>query len=495
MSMLRIGGPTPGVKFQNFCPAARRKYVLVAAILASAMGFIDGSVVAIAIPAMRESLDASLMQVQWINNGYILALSALILVGGAAGDRFGLRRVFGLGILLFVLASVACAVAPTAETLIVARIVQGVAAALMVPGSLAIIAKTYPEGERARAIGIWAAASAMTTSLGPVLGGALLSVGDAGVWRLIFAINLPIGAVALALIWLRVPDDTPVAADPLDIVGAALATASLGLIAWGLTGAEGEHAGADAARPLVWAAVGAVLLVAFLWWEARARHPMMPLRLFASGSFSAANLLTFCLYFALSGVLFYLPMTLITGWGLAEAQVGLIFVPLSLAIALGSGPVGALADRLGARPLIAAGSALVAVAYGGLGLAVLAQSFWWGVFPAMCLMGVGMALVVAPLSTAVMGAVRVADSGAASGINNAISRTAGLVAVAVLGGLATAGYLDAGGSGAFGATPGQAGPMSRGMAVVAWVTAALSLMAAVVAWLGLRGWPAASRQV
>ena len=291
------------------------------------------------------------------------------------------------------LASVACAAAPTPETLIVARMVQGVAAALMVPGSLAIIAKTHPEGERARAIGIWDAASAMTTSLGPVLGGALLSEGDASVWRLIFAINLPIGAVTLALIWLRVPDDTLVAADPLDIVGAVLATVLLGLIAWGLTGAEGEHAAADAARPLVWAVAGAILVVAFWGWEARARYPMMPLRLFANGRFSAANLLTFCLYFALSGVLFYLPMTLITGWGLAEAQVGLIFVPLSLALAIGSGPVGALADRLGARPLIAVGSALVGLAYGGLGLAVLAQNFWWGVFPAMCLMGGGMALV------------------------------------------------------------------------------------------------------
>ncbi len=484
MSAFARSHPAPKGTFQPYCPAARRKFVLIAAILASAMGFIDGTVVAIAIPAIRTGLDASLTQVQWINNGYVLALSALILVGGAAGDRFGLRRVFGAGIAVFVAASVVCAVAPTPEALIIARVAQGIAAAFMVPGSLAIISKTYPSEERARAIGIWAAASAMTTSLGPVLGGLLLSFGDPSIWRLIFAINLPVGALALFLLWTKVPDDTPVSATRLDITGAILATVSLGLIAWGLTGAEGEHSRPQSARLLIWGGAGAALFLGFLLWEARSKHPMMPLRLFASRGFSAANLLTFFLYFALSGVLFYLPMTLIAGWNLPEAQTGLIFVPLSVAIALGSGPVGALAARYGPRPLIAIGSIIVAAAYGILALGVMAQSFWGLVVPAMCGMGLGMALVVAPLSTAVMGAVSGEDAGSASGINNAISRTAGLVAVAALGGVATAAYVAAGGTGAFGETP-DAAAMSTGMAAVAWITAGMSLAGAGVAWFGL----------
>ncbi|MEM9229912.1 MAG: DHA2 family efflux MFS transporter permease subunit [Pseudomonadota bacterium] len=471
--------------FDPYCPAARKKYVLVAAILASAMGFIDGSVVAIAIPAIRESLDASLVEVQWVNNAYMLALSALILVGGAAGDRFGLRRVFGLGIGAFVLASLVCAVAPNASVLIAARVAQGAAAALMVPGSLAIISKTYPESERAKAIGVWAAASAMTTALGPILGGLLLSLGDADVWRWIFAINLPIGAIALGLLWLRVPPDAPATAHRLDWVGAVLATAALGLLAWGLTGAEGEHSAPTLARMSIWGAAGLLCLLVFIRWEVRVPHPMMPPHLFASRAFSVANLVTFGLYFALSGVLFYLPMTLISGWQLPEAQVGLMFMPLTVAIAVGSGPVGRLASRIGARPLIAGGSLVVGLSYAGLALAVQLQTFWGGVLPALCAMGIGMALIVAPLSVAVMGAVGEDDAGAASGINNAVSRVAGLVAVAGLGGVASAAYRWAGGEGAFGAEPGQAAAMSAGFAVVAALTALIAFASAFAAQAGL----------
>ena len=225
--------------YQDFCPAGQRRFVLIAAILTSAMGFIDGTVVSIAIPAIRRSLEASLTEMQWVNNAYMLTLSALILAGGSAGDRFGLRRVLVVGILVFIAASLACAIATSASFLIGARAVQGIGAALMVPGSLAIISKTYPQKERARAIGIWAAASAFATAGGPILGGALLSLGGSEMWRLIFAINLPVGAIVLYLLIVRVPDDRPVTDDPPDWTGAALATAALGLFAWALTGSGG----------------------------------------------------------------------------------------------------------------------------------------------------------------------------------------------------------------------------------------------------------------
>ena len=326
--------------FQDYCPQRRRRFVLIAAILASAMGFIDGTVVSIAIPSIRASLDATLTDAQWINNAYMLALSALILVGGAAGDKYGLRRLFSVGIALFVVASIACALAPGPGFLIGARAFQGIGAAIMVPGSLAIISKTYPQEDRARAIGIWAASSALTTAIGPVLGGALLSTGQADIWRLIFAINLPVGAIALYLLLARVPDDTPVSDVPLDRWGAVFATLSLGLIAWALTGPEGEEGLAGAGHVLLYGLPGVLLFAVFLRWERRADHPMMPLRLFAVGEFSAANAVTFLLYFALSAVLFYLPMALITGWDLPEIQVSMLFLPITVAIAAGIEPDG-----------------------------------------------------------------------------------------------------------------------------------------------------------
>jgi len=486
--------PAPSA-FQDYCPKARRRFVLIAAILASAMGFIDGSVVSIAVPAMRQSLDASLTQVQWINNAYMLALSALILVGGAAGDKYGLRRIFSAGIAFFVAASIACAFATGPDMLIAARAAQGIGAAIMVPGSLAIISKTYPDGDRARAIGIWAASSALMTAVGPVLGGALLSVGNPEIWRLIFAINLPVGAIALYLLLARVPEDAPVSDVPLDRWGAVLATLALGLIAWALTGPEGEEGLPDGAHMLIYGLPGVVALAAFVWSQKRNPHPMMPLRLFTNREFSAANIVTFLLYFALSAVLFSLPMTLITGWNLSEAQVGLVFLPITVAIAAGSSTFGRLVARTGPALLIGGGCALVALAYAALAIGFGWGRFWAHLYPCMCLMGLGMAMVVAPLSASVMGAASANDAGAASGINNAVSRIAGLVAVAAMGGVAAAAYLQAGGPAGFG-QPVEGGADDHRMAVdaafvaIAWITAGLSAVSSWIAFAYLPGRPA-----
>lgn len=465
--------------------------MLIAAIVASALGFIDGSVVAIAIPAMRESLAASLSDAQWINNSYMLTLSAFLLVGGAAGDRFGLRRVFAAGIALFVAASVVCALSPNVGFLIAARAVQGLGAAFMVPGSLAILSKAYPKDERARAIGIWASASAITTAAGPILGGAVLSLGQPEFWRLIFAINLPLGGFALWLLLAKVPPDPHVPSKAVDVTGGVLAVAMLGFLAWALTGAEGEGAIPSAGHIAVYLVLAAIAFGTFLFAEMRAKEPIMPLRVFRSAAFSAANLATFFLYFALSAILFFLPMTLIGGWGISEGQAGFVFVPLTIAIALLSSFVGTLSERTGPGILIAAGSALVGIAYFGLAMGMSATSFWWHVMPMMIVAGLGMALVVTPLSSTVMGSVEDHDSGTASGVNNAVSRVAGLVAVAAMGTIAAWAYGLAQGPSSFGAAASGDGAAhlaasNAAFAMVAYACAAMCAISAVIALAGIR---------
>ena len=487
---------TPGTP-SAYSPSQRR-YVLIAAILASSMAFIDGSVLSIAIPALRADLGATLADVQWVSNGYLLFLGSLLLLGGAAGDRFGLRRVFGLGIGLFVTASLVCAVAPQVGVLIAFRALQGIGAALMVPGSLAIIAKAYPRAERGKAIGLWAAASSLTTIMGPVLGGLVLTVLGDWSWRLIFAINLPLGAIALALLIWRVPSDRASASHGLDIVGAALASIGLMLVAFGLTGSGGESV-PPLSHIMGYCGGGALLLAGFVWWEGRVRHPMLPLRLFAIVPFAGANVLTFTLYFALTGVTFYLPMTMIAGWGASPAQVSLVMLPFGVAITLISGLSGQWADRFGPGPLITLGAVLVGLAFAGLGLTAPAQNIWLAVLPLIALAGVGMALVVSPLSTAVMTAVDDADTGIASGVNNAVSRVAGLVTVAAMGMLAALVFEQSLGSAAelpvFFGLPASGLSASQealrqaatnsAFGAIAFFNAGLCLVSALVAWVTL----------
>lgn len=492
---------------QDIAAPQSRRFVLIAAILASSMGFIDGSVISIAIPAIRADLGATLADAQWVSNGYLLFLSALILLGGAAGDRFGLRKTFAAGIVVFVAASIVCALAPTPLVLVVARAVQGAGAAFMVPGSLAIIAKAYPREERGRAIGIWATASSLTSIGGPIIGGFVLTALGDWSWRLVFAVNLPLGAAALAMLWFKVAPDRPEAGRRLDAVGAVLATLSLMLIAYGLTG-DGSESVPPLSHTAIWSGSGLVLAVVFLIWEARTKAPMLPLRLFANMGFSGANGLTFALYFALGGTMFFLPMTMIGGWGETPATVSLSLLPLGIALTALSSFSGQWADRYGPGPLIAAGSLIVAAGFLVLGLTAPMHSVWTAVLPSVALLGLGMGLVVSPLSTAVMTSVEDSDTGVASGVNNAVARVAGLVAVALLGVVVASVFERALGSSAelpifFGLPAGglsaeqealRLGATDAAFAAVAYVTAALSVVSAVIAWLTLErkrsgAWP------
>jgi EmrB/QacA subfamily drug resistance transporter len=479
----------------SFVPANRRVFVLVAAILASSMGFIDGSVLSIATPAIRTSLGASLADVQWVSNAYMLFLSSLLLIGGAIGDRFGLRNMFGLGIALFVLASLVCAVAPTAGFLIAARAVQGLGAALMVPGSLAIIAKAYPREQRGKAIGLWSSFSSLTTILGPVVGGLVLTTLGDWSWRLVFAINLPLGGIAMALLWFKVPADPPDRSHPIDFIGGALATAGLLLVAYGLTG---DGTGAPIiSHVMIYCGIGLALLVGFLWWESRAPHPMLPLHHFRRPQFSGAQGLTFALYFALAAISFFLPMSLIGGWGVSAAEVSIVFLPLGIMLTVLSPFAGRLSDRFGPGPMIAGGATIVAIAFALMGLLAPLQNVWLAVLPCTILLGLGMSGVVSPLSTAVMTAVEDRDTGLASGVNNAVARVAGLLAVAVMGGVAAVVFERALGASAelplfFGVQPDQSLPAAAeaarvaasnaAFAAIAYCNAALALCSAVIAW-------------
>ena len=468
------------------CLDANRRFLLLAAILASALGFIDGSVVAIAMPAMRAGLHASLTQAQWIGAGYLLAMSSLVLTGGAMGDRFGVARVFGLGIAVFVVASLICTLAATAPAMIAARIVQGMGAGLMVPGSMALIARAYPAAERGRALGLWAAAASATTVAGPILGGLVLSSGAEGAWRWIFALNLPLGGLALWLLWSKTLRDPGRPGTPVDLPGAVLASATLGVLAWDLTKGGGS----------VWSLVAAGLAGLFLWREASTPAPMLRLAMFRNRGFSAANLATLFLFFALAAVLFYLPMTAITAWGARGIDVTLALLPLGVLIGVVSAPAGRLADRFGPRPVIASGALLVSLAYTGLELSAAHAGMYTHILPLMALNGFGMGLVAAPVSAAVMASAREDEQGAASGINNAVARVANLVAVTLMGGVAAGAYRAAGGTASFaetgvsGAT--HAAATAAGFATVASVAATAALVACVIAGLGIprRGHPA-----
>ena len=397
------------------------------------MAFIDGSVVNVALPKMESELHATLASMTWVTNAYTLCLSALLLIGGAAADQLGRRRIFLTGLSLFALASLACGLSPDVEILILTRAVQGVGAALLIPCALAIIGATFDEKERGAAIGIWSGASAIAAGGGPLLGGWLV---DHWSWRAIFLINPVLVLPTIAIVLRHVPESRdPEAARGLDWAGACLVFGGLGLVVYGFISAS-SRGWRDPYVPgsLL---VGVVLLVLFVLQERRTPSPMMPLEVFRSRTFSGVNVLTLLLYGALGGAIFFLPFLLIQVHGYSAEAAGAVFLPFTVLLGLLSRWGGRLVDRLGARLPLIVGPAIVAVGLALLSVPGAHGAYWRTFLPPMLILGLGMSVTVAPLTTTVLNSVSAHRTGVASGINNAVAQVASLLFIAILSTVAT----------------------------------------------------------
>jgi EmrB/QacA subfamily drug resistance transporter len=393
------------------------------------MAFIDGTVVNVALPALQRDLHAGAFDGQWVVESYALFLASLLLVGGALGDRFGRRRVFAIGTALFTMASAACAMANSIQLLILARSLQGIGAALMVPGSLALLSANFAQSERGRAIGTWSAFSGIAAAVGPVLGGYLI---DHYSWIWAFVINLPVGAVVLLICATRVPESRASGAPrSVDLLGALIATGGLAGVVYAFI--EAPVHGWRALPVLLASIAGAAALTLFIAVEATRRQPMLQLALFRNRDFAGANLLTLLLYASLGGGLFFFPLNVIQVQGYSATAAGAAMLPFVAIMFSLSRSAGHLVDRYGPRLPLVVGPVVAAVGFTLFAVPGVGGSYWSTYFPAVCVLGLGMTITVAPLTTTVMNAVGPDRAGLASGVNNAVSRTAAVLAIAVFG--------------------------------------------------------------
>lgn len=415
--------------------SAAGKWIMVSTIMASAMAFIDGTALNVVLPAIQKSMHASGTDLFWLLNAYLLMLASLMLIGGSLGDKLGRKKIFITGILIFIIGSTACGMAGNVTLLILFRLVQGVGGALMIPGSLSLISSSINEDERGKAIGTWSAFTTVVTIGGPILGGALA---DAGYWRYIFFINVPIGVVAVLILWRKVKESIADDDDKtLDFPGAAAIALGLAAITFGFL--RIPEIGFYNWQVLASLSAGLLLLTAFIFIEKKSRHPMMPLSLFRNLTFSGANLLTLFLYAGLGAGMLFLSLNLVQAQGYDQLQSGLTFLPFTILMVFVARFAGTLADKYGPKLLLTIGPAIA-----GAGLLMLSfvgqtpgpSAYFSTFFPGILVFGLGMSFTVAPLTATVMGAVSDQFSGTASGINNALSRIAGVFANAIFGALA-----------------------------------------------------------
>ena len=421
--------------------STRGRWVLVIAVLGSGIAFLEATVVNVALPELGRDLDADMAGLQWTINGYLITLAALILLGGSLGDRYGRRRVFEVGVVWFTAASALCAVAPSIEVLVAARVVQGIGGALLTPGSLAIIEATFRQEDRARAIGAWSALTGVAGAIGPLLGGYLI---DAVSWRAIFLINIPLGAFVVWASRRHIPETRdPTITGALDLRGSALATIGLGGITFALIQTPDHGIGSPTVVAAL--ALGIAGVIAFVRAEQDSAQPMLPLSIFSSRQFTGANLVTFVVYAALGAVFFLLVVFLQVALGYNAIEAGAASLPVTALLLLLSARVGALAQRIGPRIPLTVGPLVVAVGMWLMGEIEIGDSYLGGILPAIIVFGLGLSLVVAPVTITVLAAADPRQAGVASGVNNAVARTAGLIAVAVLpliAGLSGADYQD-----------------------------------------------------